>query len=476
MDTVEIIRELENYKATHKLEYYRPYIFQKTFHNCKGFKTDKPATQKGLMCANQIGKTTAGGAEVAYHMTGLYPSWWEGTVFKYATEWVIASTTNETTRDRCQRDLCGEPTEDDSLGTGFIPKECFIGKPSRKPGVTDAFDSISVRHTSGGISKAIFRAYEQGPKKFMGTRLTGGYWADEEPPAEINSQLNRGIIATNGIGILTFTPEEGMTEVVAGLLNDIQEGQALIRASWDDCPHMTPERRQAALARFPKHEWDMRSKGEPLMGSGRVFDVPEDLIMCEPFEIPAHFARINGVDFGWDHPCATSFIAVDRDKDAVYIYDGYRESRNLIPIHSSATKSRGDWIPCAWPHDGLMHDKNSGKVIADLYRDNGVNMWPVQFTNPPPPNVEEGKGGNGVEAGIYEMLDMMQTGRFKVFKTVQPWWEEMRMYHRKDGKIVPKMDDFISATRIAVMFRRHAQTKVVKQPKLHIVRGLSNWG
>jgi len=474
MEAVEIIQQLEEYKQTHKLEYYKPYDFQKKFHNAVGFGTDRPARQKALMAANQIGKTFCGAMEVSVHLTGKYPKWWTGTRFSYPNEFVIASTTNEMTRDRCQKDLFGDPEIEKALGTGAVPKE-DIGTTTRKPGVPNAYDSVLVKHVSGGWSKAVFRAYEQGPKKFMGTRLTGGYWADEEPPPDVNSQLLRGIIATSGIGILTFTPEEGMTEVVAGLINDIQVGQALVRAAWDDAPHMTPQKREEALARFPPHEREMRSKGEPLMGSGRVFDVHEDLIKVDPFEIPQHFARINGIDFGWDHPAATAFLAVDRDKDCVYVYDGWREKRTLIPVHSQASKSHGSWIPCAWPHDGLVHDKQSGKQIADLYRDNGVNMWHTQFTNPPPPGMEEGKGGNGVEAGIFEMMEMMQTGRFKVFSNVRFWWEEMRMYHRQNGKIVPLMDDFISAVRVGTMFRRHAQTKTVHQPKVRTQRGLSNW-
>jgi phage terminase large subunit-like protein len=473
-DVAEILASLESYKSTHRLEYYDPYQYQKNFHNALGFKTEKPARQKALMAANQIGKTTCGSMEVAMHATGMYPKWWTGTRFSYANEFLVASTTNETTRDRCQKDLFGDPLDEKQLGTGAVPLD-KIGERIRKPGVPNAYDAVLVKHVSGGWSKIVFRAYEQGPKKFMGSRLTGGFWGDEEPPAEIWSQMVRGIFATDGIGILTFTPEEGVTEVVAGFMNDIQQGQALIRASWDDAPHMTPERRETALAGIPAHERDMRSKGEPMVGSGLVFAVPEDLIICDPFEIPQHWARINGLDFGWDHPAAVANIAVDRDKDCVYIYDGWRMSRALIPIHAQAIKTNGEWIPCAWPHDGLVHDKQSGKQIAELYRDCGVNMWPVQFTNPPPPGMEEGKGGNGVEAGIFEMLDMMMTGRFKVFSTVKPWFEEARMYHRKDGKIVAVRDDFISATRVGVMFRRHAQTKTVRQPRVYIAQGISNW-
>jgi len=103
-----------------------------------------------------------------------------------------------------------------------------------------------------------------------------------------------------------------------------------------------------------------------------------------------------------------------------------------------------------------------------------------KFTNPPSPGVEEGKGGNGVEAGIFHMLELMETNRFKVFKNVQYWFEEASRYHRRsvNGKsqIVATGDDFISAVRYAVMFRRHAQTRVVRSRKHHTPRGITNWG
>ena len=477
-EAAQLLEELEKYKRTHRLEYYKPYDYQKRFHNAKGFKTELPARQRALMAANQVGKTTCGAYEVAMHVTGKYPKWWEGTRFNMATEWIVASTTNETTRDRCQKDLFGEPTDDKQLGTGAVPID-LIGDKTRKPGVPNAYDSVLVKHINGGWSKISFRAYEQGPKKFMGSRLTGGYWADEEPPSDVNSQLVRGLFATNGIGLLTFTPEEGITEVVSQFLDDIAEGQALLRAAWDDAPHMTSERREMALAGIPAHEREMRSKGEPMVGSGLIFAVPDELLAIDPFPIPDHFARINGIDFGYDHPFACANVAVDRESDTVYIYDGYRESRALPFVHAQAIKKHGDWIPCSWPHDGLKSDPQSGRVIADIYREHGVNMFPVQFTNPPPPGIEEGKGGNGVDAGNFHMLEMMEGNRFKVFKTVSMFFEEKSRYHRRSSggksEIVKVGDDFLSAVRYAVLFRRHAQTKVIPMKRHKTVAGIKNW-
>jgi hypothetical protein len=69
-------------------------------------------------------------------------------------------------------------------------------------------------------------------------------------------------------------------------------------------------------------------------------------------------------------------------------------------------------------------------------------------------------GTNGLEAGVLEMLDRMKTGRLKVFSHLADWFEEFRLYHRKDGLIVKKNDDLLSATRYAMMMRRFATTSV----------------
>jgi hypothetical protein len=68
-------------------------------------------------------------------------------------------------------------------------------------------------------------------------------------------------------------------------------------------------------------------------------------------------------------------------------------------------------------------------------------------------------GSVSVEAGLMDMLSRMQTGRFKVFRHLNDWWEEFRLYHRKDGKVVKEGDDLMAATRYALMMLRFASTK-----------------
>ena len=472
-DVAKLVSQIETYRNTNKIEFYEPYDYQKKFHGALD-SDGKPAVQRGLMAANQIGKTLCGGAETAIHLTGLYPGWWTGHRFSKPVEWMIASTTNETTRDRCQKELFGEPTDDRCIGTGWVPLH-LLGEPTRKPGVPNAYDSVLVTHVSGGLSKAYFRAYEQGAKKFMGYRIDGG-WGDEEPPADVWSQMLRGTFATGGILYITFTPEEGVTEVVHQFVNDIKPGQALVRAGWDDAPHMTRERQEQKLGAIPAHEREMRTKGVPLMGSGLVYPVSEDVIRADGVQLQKHWPRIIGVDFGWEHSATLVAMAWDRDTDILYLYDAWKQSRALIEVHAQAIKSRGEWIPVSWPHDGLKHDTKSGKPMADLYRAMGVNMHQNPFSNPPSVGQKEGQGGNGVEVGVQEILSRIETGRFKVFSHLKEWFDEWRMYHRKDGQIVKLNDDLMDATRYAVMMRRHATTQPVRQRQQPSQAGISNWG
>ena len=130
----------------------------------------------------------------------------------------------------------------------------------------------------------------------------------------------------------------------------------------DDAEHYTPEQRAAIVASYPEHEREARAKGIPQLGSGRVFPVSEASIKVGAFAIPAHWPQIGGLDFGWDHPTAAARLAWDKDADCIYQTHCYA-AREQTPLHhSGALKPWGEWLPWAWPHDGLQHDKG---VLAD---------------------------------------------------------------------------------------------------------------
>lgn len=227
--------------------------------------------------------------------------------------------------------------------------------------------------------------------------------------------------------------------------------KAIIQAGWNDVPHLDENTKRELSESFPVHEREARMNGVPVLGSGQVFPVSEESITCAPFPLPAHWPRIVGLDFGWDHPAAAAWLAWDRDTDTLYLYDTFRVRETSVAMQAPLIAARGKWMPVAWPHDGLQHDKGSGEQLADQYRKLGVNMLPERAT------FED--GSNGVEAGISDLLVRMQTGRFKVFSTCGDWLEEFRLYHRKNGLIVKLRDDLQSAVRYGAMMLRFAITE-----------------
>lgn len=454
---VMLAREKLHRMDRQKLKRYTPYPFQAQFHEAGLLNW-----QVLLMAANQVGKTRCGGAEVAFHLTGDYPAWWIGRRYTRPIKAWASGTTNDKTRDILQAELCGDPKDPLSFGTGMIPGELIV-QTTRKPGVPNAFSAIAVRHISGGNSVLAFKSYEMGKDAFMGEGMDV-VWLDEEPPEDIYSQCLARVLRKKGLVLLTFTPENGSTALVASFMNELRPRQAMFNATWDDAPHLDVEARKQILEALPPHERDMRSRGIPILGSGLVFPVEQSRIECDAFEIPDYFARINGLDFGLDHPAAFVSCAWDRETNIFYVCDCFKESNKLIPVVASAIKSRGGGdAPVAWPHDGMRRDSGTGTGIAQQYRTEGVKMLPTWFTNPPTVNQKEGEGGNSVEDGVQAMYTAMEQGNFKVFKHLMPWFQEFRLYHRKDGVIVKILDDLMAATRYAYQSRRFAKSRTMRR-------------
>lgn len=220
----------------------------------------------------------------------------------------------------------------------------------------------------------------------------------------------------------------------------------------DDVGHYSEAEKAAIIAAYPPHEREARARGVPVLGSGRIFPIPEDDIACNPVEIPEHWPRLGAMDFGWDHPFAAVELAWDRDADCVYVAKAYRKRETTPILHAAALKPWGEWLPWMWPRDGRRETlEGAGIALANQYSAQGLKMHHehAQF---------EDKSVS-VEAGLMDMLDRMQTNRFKVFRHLNEWFEEFRLYHREDGKVVAIMDDLLCATRYGVMMLRCAAVK-----------------
>lgn len=429
------------------------YDWQIEFHNA-----GRDHAERALIAANRVGKTASAGGEVAMHMTGWYPDWWEGRRFdKPVTVWTGCES-NELSRDVVQAALLGP---EGNHGTGWIPVDCLGEKKYRQAGVKDVLDTLYVKHVSGKLSSVTFKTYHAGKGEPARRQWQGAardvIWLDEEPPQEIYSEARTRTLDTNGLVMQTFTPLMGQTWIVSHFVGDQNlPGVWYKNVTWDDAPHLTEEAKAAVSASYSEHERDTRSRGVPLMGSGAVFPVFDEDITVPSFEIPDHYYQIMGCDFGIDHPHAAAWLAIDRDADTIYLIDCYKKAGETPVYHAAEMKKHGSWVPVAWPHDGMQRDKGSDRArpLWRAFREQGVTMLPNSACYD-----DRKEGAQPVEPGIIDLLERMRTGRFKVFSHLSQFLEEKRMYHRKDGQIVAINDDIISAVRYGVMMKRKARTK-----------------
>ena len=106
------------------------------------------------------------------------------------------------TRDGVQRLLVGPPDQEENWGTGFIP-QAAIANRTRRMGVPNALDSVTVKHVSGGLSTLLLKSYDQGRTKWQANTVDG-VWYDEEPPEDVYFE---GITRTNAtMGMVLVTP------------------------------------------------------------------------------------------------------------------------------------------------------------------------------------------------------------------------------------------------------------------------------
>lgn len=452
------LRDEKDRRVAHdRLGHYRPYPKQLEFHVSAAKDADgNEGFERLFMAGNQLGKTMAGAAEAAMHLTGRYPLNWPGIRFDRPISMLAGSESGELTRDGVQRLLVGPPKIEAEWGTGFVPKDALIDW-ARRSGVPDALDSITVKHKNGGASVVGFKSYDQGRAKWQATTVDL-VWFDEEPPEDVYSEGVTRTAASKGYTYLTYTPLLGMSNVTRRFLSEKDPHRRITIMTIDDAEHFTPEERKRIEARYPEHEREARARGIPILGSGRVFPIAEARITIPPFRVPPHWPVIGGLDFGWDHPTGAVKLAWDRDNDIIYLIREHRLSKTTPKQHVATIGDERSWgaIPWAWPHDGFAADKGSGIALAKQYKTAGLHMLDVhaQFAN----------GSNSVEAGVLEMLDRMNDGRWKVFDGVCPlWMEEFRLYHRKDGKLIKENEDLISASRYAMMMIRFARIERLRR-------------
>ena len=196
-------------------------------------------------------------------------------------------------------------------------------------------------------------------------------WLDEECLLDIYNECNVRTATTNGIMLVTFTPLDGLTQMVVSFCKSADflvgakpivaidqdssvddDGEfvigrstpkAVVQAGWDDAPWLNGDVKARLLEGTPERLRKARSEGIPSMGDGNVYPYSIEEFTVAPFQIPSGWPRMYAMDVGWNRT-AVLWGALDPVTDTVYIYDEYYIGKEGPPSHAYAIKARGEWI------------------------------------------------------------------------------------------------------------------------------------
>lgn len=397
---------------------------------------------------NRTGKSSTGLTELTKHATGKYGSWWAGKTFDRPVTIWLCGDRGEIIRDSLQKHLLGTH----EIGTGLIPKEDIV-ELKAMPGVSGGIGQYVIKHYTNGVydgnSIIVVKTYQAGKDAYEGATVDV-VMLDEECPFDIYVECQMRTMTTNGTVYCTFTPDSGLTETVLHFMQKPKPGEQekfVTMVGWDDVPHLDDMTKKSMLATIPPHLRAVKTRGVPYLGRGAIYPVPENDIVVSPMPIPDYWPRVFGLDVGWQKT-AVVWIAFDPDNGVYYIYGEYKKAEEQPPMHAEAIKARGAWIEgCI---DKAARRRNEeGERLIDKYYELGVTIHPSLYSKQ-------------VESGINKVLELLSTGRLKIFNTCQEWLYEYRIYRRgEDGRIADKQEDHLmDAMRYAIdMFHEISRRK-----------------
>jgi phage terminase large subunit-like protein len=435
--------------------FYKPTPKQAEFH-----AASLHAKERLFLGGNRTGKTNAVCMEMAMHLTGIYPVWWKGYRFSRPINAISASISLKDTRDILQKKLF---VGDIDASMPPIVHESYIIEKLHT-NIAGAWDTVRIRHVSGGISELKFKAFQQGESSFQGVKADFIH-LDELPNFKVYQEA---LIRTTSFDhektflVASLWPERGKDDLLSHFMDyapegEVRDGRFYIMASWADNPYLKEEEREHLRKSVPAWQLEAREHGIPVFGQGKVFTMKESELFVEPFQIPKHFALVYGLD-----PSASSggtwgcvLLAHDRDRDIVYAVADYKLS-NATPTEHASNILRivPDWCTGMVDPAGAgenMHTKE--KTLDFLQARSGLRL------------VKANKANNAKEATIDEIYERVRGDRFKIFYTdkglgCRHLVNEWRQYARDDnGLILKKNDHCLDAAFYALNGLAQARTE-----------------
>ncbi len=217
---------------------------------------------------------------------------------------------------------------------------------------------------------------------------------------------------------------------------EVSESKFMVQAGWNDVPHLDEDTKKELLESTPPYLREARSEGIPSLGAGAIYPVPLEEILVDPFLPPDYWPRVYALDPGWKRTAAL-WGALDTTADCWYLYTEHYRGQAEPTLHAAAIKARGEWIPGLIDPGARGRSQEDGRQVMLSYMAEGLKLDIAK---------------NAVDAGIYDCWTRLSTGRIKVFRTLQNFQAEYRIYRRDEkGEVVKEFDHLMDCMRYIVL-------------------------
>lgn len=436
-----------------QLRYFRPMPHQTRFWSL-------PGDRRGILAANRVGKTVSTCVELAYHLTGRYPTDWPGRRWSAPVDAMIAGEGWGQVAKVVQNELMGTPdVRGGDLGTGCIPRHCIIQESMRSEGANVM--SVEIRHESGGSSRLTFANYTQEVRQLQGLKLDIAVF-DEQPPDDFFSEVVTRTATTQGMVMCSFTPLKGLTGLVSRFWNR-ETGYDFVRVSWDDVPELDPwgepfllEATRQQLSRdYLPYEREARMQGRPVMGQGAVFALPNWPTYNTLPTNHTSLQRVISLDLGLIRDSTViSFLFWDPLEQRAWLHrqismQGQDEAN---PVNWAQHLMRPEvWgTPIVLPADASQPGRYtmSPASVRETLEGYGLNVWPRPIQNPPD---LAGRITNHRSFGVNVMRQWLEAGTLQINENCQAFLREAQNYHVDEQGRFSDPDDHIDSCRYGIL-------------------------
>jgi phage terminase large subunit-like protein len=417
----------------------------------KAYETQRKALESWsnvvvIFGGNQTGKSKTLLHLDAWDLTGNYPADYKGFRFHHPVDMWIVGESNELTRDSLQKVLFGPDSEKCGVG-GLIPPNLIEGKPTKRHNVPGSFDTVRVKHVSGGWSSVTFKSYAQGR---TGLQAWTGHvvHVDEEPPMDCWVELMMRLVAKRGRMRMSFTNLSGWSDVVDTLMDEENKDVDRFFLGALEAKHLGQEHIDRVMAmNLPEDEMRARLYGEPPIKTGKIFKIRWDDVKFPRFPIPKTWKTLGSLDPGFDHPTALVQGWKCPDTGVIFIGRTYRKS-GLVYFHHA--REMKEWKTRKWMHDPATNQSSihTGKTLTELFN---IELQPDWQYIPPIDRILQ-MANNDREPGCQKLQELFECGKLLIFDDEEDLLKELKDYERKkDGTIKKEKDDLIDALRYLAM-------------------------